>query len=291
MSETNLISKKCNAINKFPNDIIIKLDKIKQILKDKSAIIALSGGVDSAVLAWLSTCFARKTIAITISSELSSSEEIQNAKLIADFIGLNHKILTINRLDNKEFNKNDEKRCYYCKKVTFKMLKNFALENEIDLVIEGSNVSDLGDYRPGLQALNEEKIISPFLESEITKGEIRIIAKEIKLPNSEKASNACLVTRIPYNENLSMEKLEKVEFAESYLHSRFKLKELRVRIHNAKLARIEVDRKDFNTIIENSTEIINTLKQKGLIFVALDLKGFRSGSMNEILEEYKEECD
>jgi len=269
----------------LPKKIFRKVKVIKEILEHKKVLVALSGGLDSIVLSYLANSFAKAAMAITVKSEITKKSEIAYASQIAQAIGIKHRVLDIKRFNNDNFMKNTEKRCYYCKKETFTTLKEIARKDGYDFVIEGSNVSELGEYRPGLKALEEEKIISPFLEANMTKEEIRYLARVIELESAEKPSNTCLITRLPYYEEVTTKKLKMARLGEKYLKNSFELHDLRVRVYGGILARIEIKTEKFNRVVVNREDIVNAFKNIGFKYVTLDLAGIRSGSMDDILDK------
>ena len=177
--------------------------------------------------------------------------------------------------------KNPENRCYICKKGLFTGIRNIAFDNKMNYVAEGSNLDDLGDYRPGLKAIEELQIRSPLREAGMTKEDIRQLSREMNLPSWNKPSFACLASRFVYGEPITKEKLQMVEEAEEYLRD-MGFQQFRVRVHG-NLARIEVLPKDMNRLFENRENISKKLKMLGFSYVAADLMGYRTGSMNEPL--------
>lgn len=189
----------------------------------------------------------------------------------------NYKEIKYNPLDIPEFRQNHKDRCYYCKKNLMGKIKKEAIKNGFETVLDGKNIDDLRVYRPGNKAAEEIGIISPLAELRISKKDIRKIAKEIGMKNFDKPSNSCLATRFPYNTELTIEKLEKVDSSEEIIKS-LGIKKVRVRIHE-NIARIEVEKGDFKTILE-SKEKIEEIKNLGFDFITLDLEGYRCGSFD-----------
>ena len=265
-----------------------KTDLIGKIFKDRTVIVAYSGGVDSAVLGKLARLYARAAFLVTGDSLTVPPGEIEDAKKVAAEIGLPHLIIKTDEMANKNFIRNPTDRCYYCKSELSKILKKAAEEKKADLIVEGTNYSDItgNDHRPGHRAVNERGIRSPLAEAKITKAEIRQLAREWNLSIADKPSMACLSSRFPYGDEITDEKLIQVGEAECYLKDNFGIKVLRVRSHNG-VARIEVASDEraifFDTNIMDA--VYKKFKSIGFNYVALDLKGFRSGSMNEVFNK------
>ncbi|HOK41603.1 MAG TPA: ATP-dependent sacrificial sulfur transferase LarE [bacterium] len=262
-----------------------KFENLKKIINDYgSVIIAFSGGVDSSLLAKLSyEILKENAIAVTGISEVISKSEIENAKKIANEIGIKHIIIETSELENPEFIKNDKNRCYYCKSELFCKLLQIAKNEKCNYVIEGSNIDDLNDYRPGMKAIKEAGIKQPYIEAGISKKEIREYAKQLNLSNWLKPANPCLSSRIPYGQNIEITKLRRIELAEEFLKN-FDIENIRVRDYN-EIARIEVNKSDFKKIFENAESIIINLKKLGYKYITLDLEGYKTGSMNKVLIE------
>jgi len=267
-------------INKIENNLRDKFLRLKEIIKSKeSAVIAFSGGVDSTLLATVAFDVLRNNcIAITAISSTYPKRELEDAKILANLIGIKFDTIHSEELDIIGFNKNSVNRCYYCKKELYLKLLEYAKTNNYKSVFDGSNLSDDSDYRPGQFALKELNIVSPLKEAFLTKQEIRILSSFYNLPTKDKPSFACLASRIPYNEEITREKLEKIEKAEDYLYS-LGFRQIRVRHHN-NIARIEVEENQFELILKEKENIINYFKELGFVYVTLDLQGYRTGSMN-----------
>ncbi|MFX0040492.1 MAG: ATP-dependent sacrificial sulfur transferase LarE [Promethearchaeota archaeon] len=267
-------------------ELNIKLEALITFLKEKKVIVAFSGGVDSSLLAFLSKKYAKDTLLITERSILYPEEEVEEASQFAKKYGINHIIIERNPLLNEEFQCNPSNRCYICKLglyndiIEVKKIKNF------DLILDGSNIDDLSDYRPGMQALKELNISTPYIDFKVKKVEIREISKYFKLEVQSKPSMACFSSRIPYGQTINQKKLMMIREGEKFLKSNFKLKQLRVRLHEPNLARIELLPEDLTNILTNNT--LNLIKKRfkelGFTYITIDIEGFRSGSMNEILD-------
>ncbi len=264
-----------------------KLLKLKNRLQElRSVLVAYSGGVDSALLlAVAHKVLGDKAIAVTAVSELMTEKEVEEAKFFTANQQIRHMILPVSDLTDPEFTNNTPNRCYYCKKRRFIMLKDLAQQKGIDWVIEGSNLDDLSDYRPGARAIKELNILSPLQEAGFTKKDVRNLAQELGLSVWNKPSQPCLATRIAYGTTITKEALNRVKKAEEYLTSLLGTHTLRVRDHNT-IARLEINHEDFSLIAlpANAKAISNKLKSLGFSYVTLDLQGYRQGSMNEILQ-------
>lgn len=263
-----------------------KFEHLTSILKKMDRVaIAFSGGVDSTFLlkVALDTLGKNNVIAVTVASPIRFDDESKNSQKIARDMGANHIVVSSNELEDDNFAKNDSLRCYYCKYSIFKKLKGIANENGINSIADGTNYDDvLSDYRPGLKALKELGISSPLKDAELTKSEIRVLSKEMNLSTWNKYPETCLATRFPYGISITFEKLEKVSKMESYLTS-LDLKVHRARYHDDKTLRIEVIPEDIQKIVDKRLEIVKIAKSLGFNYVSLDLEGYRSGSLNEVL--------
>ena len=266
-----------------------KLEGLIALLHDQKVIVAFSGGADSSLLAFLSKNHAKETLLITMKSLLYSEEEAKEAIDFALKFNIPHLFLETEPLSNEEFTENKTNRCYTCKKDIFVKILKVKEEHAYNLVIEGSNITDLGDYRPGLDALKELNILSPYIKTEIDKDEIRTLSNHFKLETGSKPSGACFASRIPYNQVITETKLRMIENAEKFLKDSFNITQLRVRYHDEKIARIEVLKEDIEKIISDNVrkKIIEKFKQLGFFYITIDLEGFRSGSLNEILSSLK----
>lgn len=267
------------------NLIYKKLISLQKIIKNLgSVLVAYSGGVDSTFL--LKICkdvLKNNVLAVIATSETYSKEEVKFATKMAKNLGVRYILIKTEELKNKNFVKNYEDRCYYCKKELFTELKKIAKENNIEYVIEGTNYDDRLDFRPGIKAIKELGIKSPLLEAKIKKEEIRKLSKKLGLLTYNKPSYACLSSRIPYYEEITLEKLKRIGDGEKFLKSNG-INQVRVRYHN-NICRIEVDKKDINLFLDSDfrDKVVKKFKNLGFNYITLDIQGYRSGSMNEIL--------
>lgn len=263
-----------------------KLDNLTQMLKEMgTVIVAFSGGVDSSFLAAAAQrALGDKAVAVTAYSETLPESERQEAITIAQQIGIRHVLLHISELVSEDFVANTPDRCYYCKKERFDALRQWADEQAIAWVLEGSNADDQSDYRPGMRAVDElAGVRSPLLEAGLTKDEIRTLSREWGVPTWNKPSAACLSSRVAYGLPITAERLKQIELAEAYV-KQFCSGQIRVR-HHDNLARIEVSPADIPVLAdpEKATLINEELRKLGFTYVTLDLSGYRTGSMNAVL--------
>jgi len=273
------------------SNLINKLENLKSFLKTKKVLVAFSGGVDSSLLAFLSNKYAKETLLVTEKSILYPDEEIELTSEFTKKYNIPHLILERNPLKDEKFKINPKNRCYICKTALYQDIIKIKEEKNFELILDGSNLDDLADFRPGMQALKELHISTPYIEFKISKQEIREICKFYDLDVQSKPSMACFSSRIPYNQVINKEKLDMIREAEKFLRNTFNLNQLRVRLHDEKLARIELMENDIVKVMteENLKKIKNKFKQLGFCYITIDIEGFRSGSLNEILSLNKED--
>lgn len=255
----------------------------KTLLEMKRVAVAYSAGIDSTLLLKVAyDTLGKDVIGITAVSASLPSHEKEEAAQIAQQIGVRHVFVNSHETEDQRYLNNPTNRCYFCKTNTYEELFAYAQEIGFDILIDGTNADDVGDHRPGRQAAREFGIRSPLQEVGFNKSEIRELARKFGLPNWDKPAAACLSSRFPYGTIISIETLGQVEQAESVLR-RLGFRELRVR-HHENIARIEVPPADFTHVLAHHEKIVDALKACGYLYVTLDLAGFRSGSMNEVLE-------
>jgi uncharacterized protein len=246
-----------------------------------SVIVAFSGGVDSAYLAYVaSRTLGERALAVTADSPSYPERHRRLALTIAEQFGLRHEIIHTNEMDRPEYRANPANRCYYCKHELYTHLSRLAADRDA-VVVDGNNADDRGDYRPGRQAAREFGVRSPLDEVELRKEEIRELSRRAGLPTWDEPASACLASRIPYHTEVTDEKLRMIERAEEALR-RFGFRVCRVR-HHDQLARIEMGRDEMARALEPeiAAAIVRELKAAGYRYVSLDLQGYRAGSLNE----------
>ena len=262
----------------------LKYKNLMNTLKAMEKVaIAFSGGVDSAFLlkAAIEAIGRENVLAITVQSQVITNAEMKDVETLVKLLNAKHLVIKMDILSLSEFKTNPPERCYFCKKHIFEQIMKSASQEGFNTIIDGTNVDDEGDFRPGIKALRELEIKSPLKDCRLTKKDIRELSEKLGLPTHDKPSLACLASRIPYGEEITAEKLQKTAKAEEYLKSQG-FKQLRVRCHGS-VARLELLPEDFHVVFENNLniKINNYLKSLGFKYVALDLKGYRTGSLNE----------
>ena len=249
-----------------------------------SALVAFSGGVDSSfLLKAASEVLKDNVIAVTAKSSSFPEREIKKAVEIAQLLKVKHLIIESSEMENPNYLKNDKDRCYYCKTELFEDLRKIAIKEEINFVLDGQNYDDIGDYRPGMKAAKEIGVRSPLKDACLTKNEIREMSKKFGLPNWNSPSLACLASRIPYGTAVDAKILAKIDFLENLLIN-LGFTQARVR-HHDKIARIEIpegEMEKFN-VDDIRMQVISEFKNKGYLYITLDLEGYKTGSMNKVL--------
>jgi len=272
-------------LNNLPVETQQKWANLLEILQSMDhVLVALSGGVDSSLL-----CVAAKnalgdqSAAITIASQVEVPGETDFARSVAQQVDIRHFIVAWDDLSIPAFAANDPMRCYYCKLNRLGYAVTFARENDLGVVVDGSNVDDAQDYRPGRKALQELGIRSPLAEAGLTKSDIRRLAQTLSLTVWDRPSAPCLATRFPYGTPITETGLHQVAEAEIFLKD-LGFKIFRVR-HHGETARIEVAQQEINSLIEQRIQVVDKLKSLGFHYVSLDLEGYRTGSMNEVIKQ------
>ncbi|MEB3341548.1 ATP-dependent sacrificial sulfur transferase LarE [Okeania sp.] len=262
-----------------------KIEQLKNIFTEMDkALIAYSGGIDSTLVAKIAyDILGKKALAVTAVSPSLLPEDLEDARIQAAIIGISHEEVNTNEMENPNYTSNPINRCYFCKSELHDTLKPLALKRGYSYVVDGVNADDLRDYRPGIQAAKQRGARSPLAEVEITKFEVRQIAKELGLPWWDKPAQPCLSSRFPYGEEITLEKLQRVGRGERYLRN-LGWKNLRVRSEKD-TARIEIlpeEIKDF-VLTTDLPKLVEKFQEFGFIYVTLDLEGYRSGKLNQVL--------
>lgn len=264
-----------------------KLNILKNRLKEyKSSVIAFSGGVDSTFLARIAKdVYGDNLLLITATSSTYPYYELDEAKSLAEVIGVKHRIIVSEEIDIPGYADNPPDRCYYCKKELFGKIKYIAQKEGFEIVFDGSNADDIKDFRPGMKAKKEKGVISPLAETGFTKNDIRYFSAKLNLPTATKQSYACLASRFPYGEKITKEKLDRVGEAEFEIR-KLGFTQFRIRSHES-LARLEFIPAEMGKAWGIKDQLTEICKKYGFTYISIDLTGYRTGSMNEVLSELK----
>ena len=263
-----------------------KLDNLVNWFDDKNkVVIALSGGVDSALVAYAAfQKLGSSAIAVTADYKTLSAEELDTAKQVCSEIGIKQLFLDYSELENENFTKNDSDRCFHCRMELGDHLIKLAKEHNVEIIVDGTNLDDLGDYRPGIKALKQNGIRSPLVETNFSKSEIRESAKMIGLSVFDKPSNSCLASRIPWGQRVTAEKLTRIEIGETIVKQLINVKQVRVRDFGGS-AKIEVEKnmlsKFDEVILKQITEKVTMI---GFTSVEVDPEGYKPGKINVIAD-------
>lgn len=248
------------------------------------AVVAFSGGVDSAVVA--AVCYqalGEKSVAVTGHGQAVAQSDLNDAKCVAQQIGISHHIVETMEIQDPDYVKNDARRCFYCKSTLYNTLATWAGEHGFQRIFSGTNLDDLGDYRPGLDAAKEHSVVAPLAELRITKEVVRKLAKHFGLSISEKPASPCLASRIAYGQSVTPERLRQIEAAETYMHSAG-YRDVRVRLHADGLVRIEIHVDDWHRVSDatHRETMLQYFSSLGFRFVTLDLGSRQSLSLIHI---------
>jgi uncharacterized protein len=249
-----------------------------------SVVVTYSGGVDSAYLLYAAhERLGERAVGLTVVSPSLAESELEDARAIARQIGARHILIEGHETKDPNYLENTPLRCYFCKTMSIELAAKLAAREGFAAIADGANADDISDHRPGRKAAQEHGMRSPLLEADLTKAEIRALSRQVGLPSWDKPALACLASRIPYGTPISVAALNQIERAEAVVRS-LGVRQLRVR-HHDDLAHIEVSPPDFERLLAHRDQIVSALKALGYTYVTLDLAGFRSGSMNEVLDK------
>lgn len=278
--------RRSSVLNVANSSLEAKRDRLLTLLHDmRRVVVAYSGGIDSTVVAQAAfLALGANAVAVTADSPSVPRAEIDEARQIAERIGIRHQLVSTSEFGNADYVKNDGTRCYYCKDELYGQIERLLPSLQCDVICSGANLDDRGDYRPGLVAAAEHKIRHPLQEAGFTKADVRALAQMWSLPTWDKPASPCLSSRLAPGVQVTPERTARVEAAEAYL-KKLGFREFRVRLHEGELARIEVPPAGIAKLMEPTVyaDLVRYLKGLGFRYVTLDLEGFRSGSLNELV--------
>jgi pyridinium-3,5-biscarboxylic acid mononucleotide sulfurtransferase len=275
-----------DATTSLPPDLLARRDRLVEILRAMGRVaVAFSGGIDSTVVAQAAQlALGARAVAVTADSPSVPRSEVEEAVELARRIGIRHRVVQTEEFSDPDYVRNDGTRCYYCKSELYARIESILPELQAEVICSGANLDDLGDYRPGLTAAAEHAVRHPLQEAGMSKADVRMLARSWGLPTWDKPASPCLSSRLAPGVEVTRERTARVEAAEAYLKG-LGLRELRVRLHEGELARVEVPAAELSRLAEPAVRegLVRRLKELGFRFVTLDLEGFRSGSLNTLV--------